>query len=120
MQPKPRLWDGFKQRSEKQIWSYQGPECDHYQREHNLLFDAIRNDKPYNETERCAKACLVAIMGRMACESGQAITFEDAMASTKELAPGLEKITSLDSPAPVTPDANGRYPIAMPGQTEVL
>lgn len=120
MQPKPRLWKGYKQRSEKLIWSYKGAECDHYQREHNLLFDAIRNDKPYNETERCAKACLVAIMGRMACESGQAITFEDAMASTKELAPSLEKITSLDSPAPVMPDANGRYPIAMPGQTEVL
>jgi hypothetical protein len=120
MQPKPRLWDGYKQQSEKLIWSYKGAECDHYQREHNLLFDAIRNDKPYNETERCAKACLVAIMGRMACESGQAITFEDALASKAELAPGLEKITSLDSPAPVLPDANGHYPIAMPGQTQVL
>lgn len=120
MQPKPRLWEGYKQRSEKQIWSYQGPPCDHYQREHNLLIDAIRNDKPYNETERCAKSCLTAIMGRMACESGQAITFEDALASNKALAPDLEKITSFDSPAPVVTDATGHYPIAMPGRTQVL
>ena len=25
-----------------------------YQREHDLLFDAIRQDRPYNETQRCA------------------------------------------------------------------
>jgi hypothetical protein len=85
-----------------------------------LLFDAIRNDKPYNETERCAKSCLTAIMGRMACESGQEIKLEDAMASNVELAPGLEKISSLDDPAPVSSDANGHYPIAMPGTTQVL
>jgi len=120
MQPKPRLWEGHQQKSDKLIWSYQGPHCDHYQREHDLLFDAIRNDKPYNETERCAKSCLTGIMGRMACESGQLITLEDAMASTRELAPGLEKISSMDDPAPVQPDAAGHYPIAMPGRTEVL
>ena len=120
MQPKPRLWEGHKQTSDKLIWSHQGPDCDQYQREHDLLFDAIRNDKPYNETEHCAKSCLTAIMGRMACESGQMITFDEALASNVELAPGLGKITSLDSPAPVSPDAQGHYPIAMPGQTKVL
>ena len=120
MQPKPRLWEGHQQKSDKLAWSYQGPPCDQYQREHDLLFDAIRNDKPYNETERCAKSCLTAIMGRMACESGQAITFEDALASKSELAPDVEKITSFDSPAPVLPEAHGRYPIAMPGRTQVL
>ncbi|MCU0783897.1 MAG: twin-arginine translocation signal domain-containing protein [Verrucomicrobia bacterium] len=119
-QPKPRLWEGHQQKSDKLIWSYKGPECDHYQREHDLLFDAIRNDRPYNETERCAKSCLTAIMGRMACDSGQMITFDEALASNLELAPGLEKITSLEGPAPVSPDAKGQYPIAMPGRTEVL
>ena len=70
-QPKPRLFKGYQQTSENLIWSYKGPPCDQYQYEHDLLFDAIRNDKPYNETERCAKSCFTAIMGRMACESGQ-------------------------------------------------
>lgn len=119
-QPKPRLWSGHLQKTDRLLWSYTGPECDQYQREHDLLFDAIRNDKPWNETERCAHACLVAIMGRMACESGQLITYEGALASNLELAPGLEKLTSLDDPPPVRPDAQGRYPIAMPGRTQAL
>jgi predicted dehydrogenase len=119
--PEPYLWEGHLQKSDKLLWRYKGTQADHgYQREHDLLFDAIRNDKPYNETERCAKSCLTGIMGRMACESGQLITVEEAMASNRELAPGLEKISSMDAPAPVEPDANRHYPIAMPGRTAVL
>ncbi len=117
-QPKPRLFRGHRQSSENLIWSYKGPECDHYQREHDLLFDAIRNDRPYNETERCAKSCLTAIMGRMACESGKLISWDEALVSRSELAPGLEHLT-WDSDAPVMPDTNGKYPVAMPGQTVV-
>ena len=115
-QPKPRLFKGYRQTSENIIWSYKGAPCDYYQYEHDLLFDAIRNDKPYNETERCAKSCFTAIMGRMACESGKMITWDEALASKIELAPGLDSLT-WDANAPVMPDANGRYPIAMPGQT---
>jgi len=115
-QSKPRLFKGYKQTSANLLWSYKGPECNHYQVEHDLLFDAIRNDKPYNETERCAKSCFTAVMGRMACESGKMITWDEAMASNRELAPGLEDYT-WDSNPPVMPDANGQYPIAMPGQT---
>ena len=35
------------------------------------------------------------------------------------LAPGLDDYT-MDSEPPVKPDAEGRYPVAMPGQTKVL
>ena len=97
----------------------QGPECNPYQHEHDLLFDAIRNDKPYNETERCAKSCFTGIMGRMACESGKQITWEEGLASEVELAPGLERL-AWDGPAPAQPRADGRYDIAMPGQTKVM
>ena len=76
------------------IWHFKGQKNNPYQTEHDLLFDAIRNDKPYNEAERCAKSNLTAIMGRMACESGQKITWDDAMASNLELAPGLETMTA--------------------------
>ena len=31
----------------------------------------------------------------------------------------LEKTSSLSDAAPVSPDANGRYPVAMPGRTKV-
>jgi hypothetical protein len=56
----------------------------------------------------------------MAAESGQMLTWNQALASNIELAPGLENLTSLDSPAPGNPDANGKYPIAMPGITKVV
>ena len=114
-QPKPRIFKGHKQASENLAWTYKGPECDHYQYEHDLLFDAIRNDKPYNETQRCAKSCLTAIMGRMACESGKRLTWDEALVSNLELAPGLERCT-WDSDAPAMPDATGKYHIAIPGQ----
>jgi myo-inositol 2-dehydrogenase / D-chiro-inositol 1-dehydrogenase len=117
---KPRIYKGQAQASANLLWRYQGPTVDPYQREHDLLFDAIRNDKPYNEAERAAQACLVSIMGRMAAESGLVINYENALASNLELAPGLEQITSLDAPAPVAPDAAGKYPVPVPGRTKVI
>lgn len=118
-QSNPRIFKGHNPTSENQIWRYQGPACDAYQNEHDLLFAAIRNDQPYNETERCAKSCMTAIMGRMACESGRQITWDEALASNVQLAPGLDNLKWTD-PAPVMPDAQGGYPVAMPGQTVVL
>jgi predicted dehydrogenase len=117
--PKPRLFRGHQQSPDKLIWQYQGPDCDPYQVEQDLLFDAIRRNKPYNEADRCAKACMTAILGRMACESGQMITFDEALNSSIELAPGLERYTADSSP-PVMPDGSGNYPVAMPGRTQVL
>ncbi len=118
--PKPRLFKGHRQKPENLVWQYQGPPCDAYQVEHDLLFDAIRNDRPYNETERCAKSCMTAIMGRMACESGAGITWDEAFNSQTQLAPGLDHLT-WESDAPVLPrPEDGGYPIAMPGETKVL
>jgi len=116
----PRIYKGHQRTKENQIWEYEGPACNHYQVEHDLFFAAIREDKPYNETERSAYAAMTGILGRMAAESGKEITWKDAMASDLQLAPGLEKITSLDDPAPVQPNADGMYEIAMPGITKVL
>jgi predicted dehydrogenase len=115
----PAAWKAFAQHKETPIWEYKGPPCNQYQVEHDLLFDAIRNDKPYNETERSAYGALVGILGRMAAESGTEVTWEEALNSSVQLAPGLENLT-MDSPAPVMPDAQGRYPVAMPGFTKVL
>jgi myo-inositol 2-dehydrogenase/D-chiro-inositol 1-dehydrogenase len=57
---------------------------------------------------------MAAIMGRMAAYSGQMVTWEQAINSNLELAPGLESYT-WDSTPPVLPDEQGRYPIAVPG-----
>jgi hypothetical protein len=117
--PKPRIYRNHVQTPENEVWRYKGPEPNPYQREHDLFFEAIRRDQAYNEADRCAKAVMTAILGRMAVYSGQLVTFEQAMASNLELAPGLEKLT-LESEAPVMPDAQGRYPIAIPGQTRAF
>ena len=115
----PRLYKGHNQTPENVIWRYKGPPCYQYQVEHDLLFQAIREDQPYNEAERSAYAAMAGILGRMAAESGQMIMWEQAMASNVELAPGLEGYT-INSNPPVMPDARGNYPVAMPGSTKVL
>jgi myo-inositol 2-dehydrogenase / D-chiro-inositol 1-dehydrogenase len=115
----PAIYKGHKRTRENLIWQYKGPACNDYQVEHDLLFGAIRQDQPYNEAERCAKAAMAGIIGRMAAESGKEITWAEAMQSNLELAPGLDNYT-MDSNPPVMPDAQGHYPIAMPGITKVL
>ncbi len=113
-----QLYNSYDQTAENRVWQ-QGPSGDSYQLELNALFAAIRNDDPVNETERCAKTCMTGILGRMAAESGQMITWEQALGSELELAPGLDDFT-MDSEAPVQADEEGRYPVAMPGFTTVL
>jgi len=118
-QSKPRLYKGHQQSSENLIWQFQGGARNQYQVEHDVLFEAIRQDKPHNETQRCAYAAMTGILGRMAAESGKNITWDEALASNLELAPGLADFT-MDSEAPVKADEQGRYSIAMPGVTKVL
>jgi len=116
---KPRIYRHHVQTPPNLVWRYTGPEPDPYQVEFDLFFDAIRSDKPCNETARCAQAALVSIMGRMAAESGGLITYDQALSSELELAPGLEHFR-IDSPPPVQPNAQGQYPVAMPGTTKAL
>jgi predicted dehydrogenase len=115
----PRLYKGHLQTKENVIWEHKGTAANAYQVEHDLFFDAIRNDKPYNETERSAKSNFAAIMGRLACESGKLLTWEEAINSNLELASGLEQFT-MDSNPPVMPDSSNRYPVAVPGKAKVL
>jgi len=88
-----------------------------YQNEWNDLMDAIRNDRPYNETERGVQTSLVTSMGRMAAHTGQEITYDEILNCDHEMAPGLDKLT-MDSPAPLQADADGRYPVPQPGITK--
>ena len=89
-------------------------ERDPYTNEWNDLMAAIRNDKPYNEVKRGVQASLVTSMGRMAAHTGQEITYEQLLNSEHELAPDADKLT-MESAPPVLADADGKYPIPMPG-----
>ena len=93
------------------------PAANPYQIEHDVLFEAIRHDKPRAEAEYAAMSTLTAIMGRMAAYSGKAVTRQEAMASTLDLSP--DRYT-WDAKPPVLPDQSGSYPVAMPGVTKAL
>jgi myo-inositol 2-dehydrogenase/D-chiro-inositol 1-dehydrogenase len=88
-----------------------------YQQEHDDLFDAIRNDKPYNEAFRGAYSTMTAIMGRMATYSGVVIDWKEALNSEISIMP---KQYSWDATPPTVPDEHGFYPIPMPGSTKVV
>jgi predicted dehydrogenase len=89
-----------------------------YQAEHDELFDAIaKGEFRFQDAERAAKSTMTSILGRMATYSGQLITWDQAINSGLSLLP---QQFSFDAPAPVQPDANGNYPVAVPGVTKYV
>jgi predicted dehydrogenase len=109
-----KIFKGQAIKSENLLWAAEQPESNPYQNEWDDLVDAIRNNKPYNEAENGAMASLVTAMGRMAAHTGQFITLEAMLNHEHELAPDLETMT-MDGPAPVMSDADGKYPVPEPG-----
>jgi len=93
------------------------PEPDPYQVEHDDLQDAIRNNKTYNEGDYGAHSTMTAIMGRMATYSGKVIKWDEAINSKRSVMP---ERYAWDAPPPTVPDAEGNYPIPVPGKTQVL
>ncbi len=98
-------------------WTYPGPKTVPYQVEHNDLFAAIRNGTPYNEVEYGVHSTMTAILGRMATYSGKEVTWDEAINSKIDLSPA--KYDFAADP-PVMPDADGNYPVAVPGKTVVI
>lgn len=111
---KCRTFKGQNVQSENMIWRAKQPEANPYDLEWQDLLDAIRADQPYNEVKRGVEASLVTSMGRMAAHTGQEVTFEEMLNCEHEFAPGLDKLT-MDSPAPIQPNADGTYAQPQPG-----
>jgi predicted dehydrogenase len=98
----------------KPVWSYPRRERNPYQLEWDFLMDAIRTGKPWNEAKRGAEASLVTTMGRLAAHTGHVWTYEQTLNHEHEFAPDVDKLT-LDGAAPLLADAEGKYPVPMPG-----
>jgi len=111
---KPRIFKGQKMVKEDIVWQFPQPEPNPYQTEWDDFLDAIRNDKVYSEVHRGAQASLVTAMGRMAAHTGRIVTYDEMLNCEHEFAPEVDKLT-MDSPAPIVADANGKYPVPMPG-----
>jgi myo-inositol 2-dehydrogenase/D-chiro-inositol 1-dehydrogenase len=91
-------------------WQWQGEEYDMYQKEHDVLFAAIRSGKPKNDDLNLATSSLFAIMGRHAAYSGQQVTWEQALNSQVSLVP-----------KPVDWNAKHEVPgLAIPGRSQVV
>lgn len=109
------------QRIEKDniVWAAEKESASPWQAEWDDFLTAIRQNQPHNEVKRSALANLAAIMGRAAVHSGQVITWEQAMASRFYFCPNQDQFT-LETPPPVLPDAEGRYPAPVAGKwTEI-
>jgi predicted dehydrogenase len=84
-------------------WRYREEANDIYQTEHDALFASIRAGKPINHGEYMAKSTLMAILGRMATYTGQAITWDQAFHSTEDLSPPKYEWGHLETPRVAVP-----------------
>jgi hypothetical protein len=96
------------------VWQPEKETANPWQAEWNVLLDAIRNDRPHNETQRAAYANLAGLMGRAAVHSGKIITWEEALASTSNSAP-TSTVADRRQPRPRPGRRQGRYPAPVPG-----
>ncbi len=105
--------------SDNIVWRAKKEEITPWQAEWNVLLEAIRKDKPHNEAKRAAWSNVADLMGRAAVHTGQVVTWDQMMASNFQFCPNVDQLNENSSP-PVQPDAQGRYPVPVPGQwTEV-
>jgi predicted dehydrogenase len=89
-----------------------------YQQEHVELFAAIaKGEFKFADAENGAKSTMTSILGRMATYSGQIVTWDKALNSGLDIHP---KVYAWDATPPVVPNADGYYPIPVPGVTKYV
>ncbi|NLT69911.1 MAG: Gfo/Idh/MocA family oxidoreductase [Verrucomicrobiaceae bacterium] len=98
----------------KVLWRYRKPrsgEPNMYQIEHDELFQSIRTGKYVNDGERMMNSTMMAIMGRMSCQTGKEVTWEEAMGANEDLFPNEKSLQWDQSYEPA--------PVAVPGVTQI-
>jgi myo-inositol 2-dehydrogenase/D-chiro-inositol 1-dehydrogenase len=101
---------GFRIAGYKRGWSFPaGQNNNPYQAEHVALINSVRNGRPINDLKNVTESSLTAVMGRMSCYTGQAVTWDQAINSQQNLMPTR---LSWDMNLPVPP-------VAMPGTTRI-
>ena len=100
-------------------WSYGRGGGNGHQDEHYDLFAELRRGNIPNEGDFGAKSTMTSILGRLAAYSGKVVTWEEAMKSEIALA-NFDNLHSFEDAAPIMPNEQGRYAIAVPGQSKVV
>lgn len=93
----------------KENWKYSGPLPSMYDVEHQELFAGLRAGKIINNGVYMAHSTLVAIMGRMACYTGELIESSKALNSMEDLTPPHYALGEVKVPE-----------VPMPGRTRFL
>jgi len=95
-------------------WRPENEQASPYQVEWDTLLTAIRENRAHNEVERAAYTNLASIMGRAAIHMGRIITWDEMLASNFKFCENVD--FTMDSPSPLQANAEGRYPIPIPGK----
>ncbi len=99
-------------------WRYRG-QCNPYQREHDLMFAAIRKGEPINNGHYMVPSTKITIMGQISCYTGKEVTWEQISASDFYYPPKPQDChDDMDPPSKLGP--NGSYPVPTPGQTNMI
>lgn len=98
-------------------WRYEGPTNSADRAEQEILINSIRQGQPVNHGRTMIDSTYMAIMGQLACYSGNRVTWEQMLKADFEFEPKVADVR-LDMEAPTKPDATGNYPLPVPGFTE--
>lgn len=96
-------------------WRFEGQRLNGHQQEQHDMIEALMAGEIYNEGEYGARSTFAAILGREACYSGKVIKWDELWEKGRDLAPGIDDYT-LNTPPPVVPGPDGKYPVPVPGQ----
>jgi len=99
----------------KNEWQYSGPKVSGHAQEHVDLIDAMRKDLKYNEGWFGATSSMTAVLGRMAAYCGKVVRWDDAVEKGPDEMP---QQLAFNADPPVMPDADGNYPVPVPGVYE--
>ncbi len=99
-------------------WRWDG-RCDPYQREHDVLFAAIRSGKPVNNGDYMARSTMVGVMGQISCYTGKEVAWDQVTKSDFYYPPRAEDCRD-DMEAPSKLGADGSYPVPKPGFTNMI
>jgi len=86
-----------------------------WEAEWNDLLESIHKDRPHNEAKRAALSNIADLMGRAAAHTGRLVSWDEMMNSNFQFCPNIDGLTD-DSPPPVQANAQGCYPVPVPGE----
>ncbi|MHC4098657.1 MAG: Gfo/Idh/MocA family protein [Planctomycetota bacterium] len=99
-------------------WRWEG-RCNPYQREHDVLFKAIRSGEPVNNGDYMFRSTMITVMGQISCYTGKEVTWDQINKSDFYYPPKPEDCRD-DMEPPVKAGAHGSYPVPKPGFTKMI